>query len=139
MSNKEITAKAKYIRQSPRKIRAVANQIRHLPLTEAVEQLSASVKKAATPLKKVLLSAIANAENNLGINRDSLRIKYLQVGPGPTLRRIRYRARGRADTIRRRSANIYVVLEETITTKKDAPIEKEDKSKGEKKTKEKKE
>jgi large subunit ribosomal protein L22 len=111
MTEKEIVATAKYVRQSPRRIRALVEQIKKLPMEDAIAELGVSVKKAATPLRKVLLSAVANAVQNQGLSQDSLRIKSIEVSPAPTLKRVHYRARGRADLRRKRSAHIRVVLE----------------------------
>ncbi|MBU1110988.1 50S ribosomal protein L22 [Patescibacteria group bacterium] len=107
----EIIATAKYIRQSPRKIMAVANLVRDLPLIEATEQLEVSIKRAAQPLYKVLMSAIANAKNNFGFEIENLNIKALQISPGPTIKRVSARAKGRSDVIKKRSSHIRVVLE----------------------------
>ncbi|MBU0709072.1 50S ribosomal protein L22 [Patescibacteria group bacterium] len=118
MTKKQTIATAKYIRQSPRKIRALANLVKDYSLKETLKFLSLSIKKAARPLEKAIRSAIANAEHNLGIDQDNLRIKELQIGPGPTTRRLNIRARGKRDIIRKRSAHIRVILEEIVAGKK---------------------
>ena len=107
----EVISCAKHIRQSPRKVRVVADVVRHLGVEEALDKLALSVRKAAVPVRKVLHSAVANAENNFGLKRESLKIKEIQVSPAPTVRRVRFRARGRADVIRKRNCHIRVVLE----------------------------
>jgi len=106
----EVVAVAKYIRQSPRKIRVLANLIKNYPLDQAVAILEVSVRKAAPPLLKVIQSAIANAVNNAGLKKESLFLKELQINKGPVFKRWRARAKGRADQIRRPTAHIRVVL-----------------------------
>lgn len=107
----EVIATAKHIRQSPRKVRVVANAVKNLPLDAALAQLIISPKKAAKPIKKVMESAIANAGENFKLKKENLTIKAIEVGPARTLRRIKPRAKGRADVMRRRSCHIRVVLE----------------------------
>lgn len=105
-----VRARLDNLQISPYKVRVVARQIKDLPLDEALEVLELSPKKAARPLKKVLESAVANAVNNFGLERSSLKIKELQVGDGRRLRRVKPRARGRADLIRKRASNVRVIL-----------------------------
>lgn len=107
----QVIATAKHIRQSPRKVWVVANAVKSLPLPAALAQLTLSPKKAAKPIKKVIESAIANAEENFKLAKENLRVKAIEVGPARTLRRIKPRAKGRADIRRRRSCHIRVVLE----------------------------
>jgi len=107
----QIKAKLNNLQISPYKVRVVANQVKDLPLPDALDMLKFSTKKAAKPLKKVLASAVANAENNFDLNRGSLKIKELQVGDGRRLRRLKPRARGRGDIIQKRASNVRVVLE----------------------------
>lgn len=108
----QVVATAKNVRQSSRKVRVVANAVKKLPVNAALAQLTISPKKAAKPIKKVIQSAIANAKENFKLNEDNLKIKEIQVGPAKTLRRIKPRAKGRADVMHRRSCHIRVVLEE---------------------------
>lgn len=108
----EIKAAVKYIHQSPRKIRAVANTIRHLPIAKALEVLSLWHKKASSPLRAALLSAVANAKHNFGIEKENLAIKELRINPGPILKRTRPRARGQANVIKKRMAHIQLILAE---------------------------
>lgn len=108
----QVVATAKNVRQSSRKVRVVANAVKKLPVNAALVQLTISPKKAAKPIKKVIQSAIANAKENFKLNEDNLKIKEIQVGPAKTLRRIKPRAKGRADVMHRRSCHIRVVLEE---------------------------
>lgn len=126
-------AHARYIRQSPRKVRLVANLIRGLAVPAALAQLSQVTKAARRPVEKTLLSAIANAENSFQKSRDSLFIKEIRIDEGPDYRRWRPRAFGRAAPILKHSCHISLVLEErpgvvskrvsvaTITEKPESP------------------
>ncbi len=106
----QATAVLKYIRISPQKGRVVADQIRGLPVQKALNVLEFSGKKAALPLRKAVLSAIANAEHNEGADVDELRIASVQVDEGPTIKRWRARAKGRAARIKKRSSHITVTV-----------------------------
>lgn len=108
----EVSAKLKGARISPQKVRLVADQIRGLPVEEALNLLAFSSKKAAQIVKKVLESAIANAENNEGADIDELKISTIYVDEGVTMKRIRPRAKGRADRILKRSCHITVKVAE---------------------------
>jgi large subunit ribosomal protein L22 len=103
-----VSATAKYIGTSSRKIGLVAQAVRGKRATEAVAILAAIEKRAAGPLDKVLKSAIANAENNHGIKRSDLTVEQVLVGPSKTLKRYRPRARGSAYPVRKRSSHITV-------------------------------
>lgn len=107
-----IIAIGRNIRQSPQKVRLVANWVKDLSLSEAITQLGLSTKRASKSIQKVLESAIANAEHNFKIKKEDLKIKEIQVGPARTLRRVKPRARGKADVIRKRSSHVRVVLED---------------------------
>jgi large subunit ribosomal protein L22 len=102
----EVSAKLKFVRLSPQKARLVADQIRGLPVERAVELLTFSDKKAAGVLKKVLESAIANAEHNEGADIDELHVQTVVVDQGPTQKRFRARARGRVNHIMKRTSHI---------------------------------
>jgi len=91
----EVAAKLRFARISPQKCRLVADQIRGLPVDKALNILAFSPKKGAAMLKKVLESAIANAEHNDGADVDELCIKSVFVDQGPTMKRIMPRAKGR--------------------------------------------
>lgn len=104
----EVTAKLRGARLSAQKARLVADQIRGKGVEEALELLTFSPKKAAVLIKKVLNSAIANAEHNEGLDIDELRVSTIYVDEGMTLKRIRPRAKGRADRIMKRSCHITV-------------------------------
>lgn len=108
----ESRAAAKYIRVSPRKARLVMDQIRGKSVEEALNALSFSPKKAARILRKLIGSAIANAEQNSKVNVDNLYIRRVFADEGPTLKRFRPRAMGRATRIRKRTCHLTVVLEE---------------------------
>jgi len=103
-------AKLRYARISPQKGRLVADQIRGLPVERALNLLTFSNKKAAAMIKKVLDSAIANAENNEGADIDDLKVKAICVDEGPRLKRIMPRAKGRADRIVKRTSHITVTV-----------------------------
>jgi large subunit ribosomal protein L22 len=94
-------------------MRLVADQIRGLPVDKALNLLSFSNKKAATVLKKLLESAIANAEHNDGADIDALTVKTICVDQGPAIKRLRPRARGRADRILKRTSHVTVTVAET--------------------------
>lgn len=104
----EVAAKHRGARLSAQKARLVADQIRGKGVEEALEILTFSTKKAATLVKKVLESAIANAEHNDGLDVDDLRVSTVYVDEGPTMKRIRPRAKGRADRIMKRTCHITV-------------------------------
>ncbi|WP_456434235.1 50S ribosomal protein L22 [Thermosulfuriphilus sp.] len=108
----EARATAKYVRISPYKARLVVDAVRGKPVGEALAILSFMPKKGARLVKKVLLSAIANAEQNPQIDVDSLYIKKIYVNEGPRLKRYRPRAMGRAFPIIKRLSHITVILDE---------------------------
>ena len=104
----EVSAKLNTARLSAQKARLVADQIRGKGVEEALELLTYSTKKAAAIIKKVLNSAIANAEHNEGVDIDELKVSSIYVDEAMTLKRIRPRAKGRADRIMKRSCHITV-------------------------------
>ncbi len=106
----QVLAKHRYARISAQKGRLVADQIRGLPVEEALNVLIFSNKKGAVLIKKVLDSAIANAENNEGADIDELTVKTIYIDEGPTMKRIRARAKGRASRILKRSSHITVAV-----------------------------
>lgn len=108
----EARASARYVRMSPRKVRQVIDAIRDKDVGEALAILTLTPRSASTPIEKVVKSAIANAENNYDMDPDSLYVAECYVDQGPTLKRIRPRARGMADRIRKRTSHITVVLQE---------------------------
>ena len=108
----QAAAKLKHVRISAQKMRLVADQVRGLPVENALNLLTFSNKKAAGIIKKLLESAIANAENNEGADIDSLRVQAISVDEGPTMKRIRARAKGRASRILKRSSHVSVTVAE---------------------------
>jgi len=108
----ETTAKARYVRIAPRKVRIVMDMVRGKPVEEALQTLGL-VRKAASPvIAKVIRSALANAENNFHMSTDGLVITKACVDEGPTMKRFLPRAMGRATTVRKRTSHITVVLSE---------------------------
>lgn len=107
----KVEAKLRYLNMSPRKVRYVAKAIRGLSAERALEKLGTVHRRAARPLRKLLRSAVANAENGFGLDPQTLRIERLLVDGGPTLKRYRPRALGRAALIEHRTSHVTVVLE----------------------------
>lgn len=108
----EARAVAKYVQISPRKARQVTRLIQGKPVEEALTTLQFTPKKAAQIVHKVVRSAAANAENNHDMDADELIVSLAYVDEGPSLKRIRPRARGRADRYVRRMSHITVVVRE---------------------------
>ena len=108
----ESKAKASYVRMSPRKVQIVLDLIRNQPADKAMAILKFTPKAATEPVMKVLKSAIANAENNNGMNAENLYIAEAYANKGPTMKRIRPRAQGRAYRIEKRMSHITLVLDE---------------------------
>ena len=104
-------AKVKYVRISPSKIRIVLDNIRGKNAVEALALMENARQANAEVIVKLLKSAIANAENNKGLNRNDLYIAETWVGAGPTLKRINIRARGRADRMLKRTCHITLILD----------------------------
>lgn len=105
-------ATAKYIRISSRKVKVVIDLIRGKSVDEAEAILMYTPKAASEPTLKVLRSAIANAENNLDMDRETLYVAEVFANQGPTLRRYRPRSRGSASRIRKRTSHITIILDE---------------------------
>lgn len=105
-------ATAKYIRISASKVKIVIDLIRGKKVDEAQAILMNMQKSAVEPVMKLLASAIANAENNLELSADNLYIAEVFANQGPTLRRYRPRAQGRATRIRKRTSHITMILDE---------------------------
>ncbi len=106
----EVRSVARFVRAAPRKVRRYAELIRGCSLAEAQGILAVQSSPAAALLGKVLNSAVANAENNLGLDTETLSVKMAFADDGLTLPRVRYRARGRIDRIKKRTCHITVVL-----------------------------
>nr|AMR07412.1 ribosomal protein L22 [uncultured bacterium] len=96
---------------SPRKVRVSADIIRGCNIEDAIFRLNSTIKKSNEPIKKMLLSAVANAENNFNLDRNSLIISDIWVGEGISLKRWMPRAYGRASEILKRSSHIYIILD----------------------------
>lgn len=107
------TACLKYVRIAPQKLRLVADQVRGQPVERALNILAYSNRKAAGIVKKVLDSAIANAEHNDAADVDELKISAITVDQGPVHKRLRTRARGRADRIMKRTSHLVITVTET--------------------------
>ena len=113
-------ATAKYVHMSPTKVRRMIALIKGRPVAEALDILRFSPQAAARPLFKVVASAAANAENNLDLDRDTLVVTASYADEGPTLKRIRPRAQGRAYRIRKRTSHITVEVESVPAKKSGA-------------------
>ena len=107
-------ATARYVRMTPMKCRRVIDLVRGLPVDAATDILRFDTHAAAEPIGKVLASAIANAEHNKDLNRRDLFISQAYVDEGPTLKRFRPRAQGRAFRIRKRTSHITVVVQARV-------------------------
>ena len=108
----ETRAVAKFVRISPRKIRLVMDQVRGKKVGEALNQLNFTPKRGARILKKLLNSALSNAEQTSNVDVDALYIKTIFADEGPTLKRWRPRALGCATRIRKRTSHLTVILDE---------------------------
>ena len=106
----EVQAVAKYIRMSPRKARLVVDMVRGMDARKALVTLKFVPQAAAEPIYKLIASAIANAEENLGLSGDELYVSEISSDSGPTLRRGRFGGRGRYKPILKRSTHLKVVL-----------------------------
>jgi len=113
----KVTAKLDNLRIAPRKTKLVADLIKGLDIKIALDQLDMRVKRTSPHMKKLLLSAVANAENNFGLDKDNLYVEDVVVGAGPSLKRWMPRAYGRAAQILKRTSKITIVLEERIEGK----------------------
>jgi len=111
MENTTVKAQGKYIRQSPYKMRLVLNLIRGLQVQDALNVLTFTKRKASVEIKQVLESAIANAEANYNLNAYELFVSKAIADEGPTLKRFRPRARGRAGRINKRTSHLLIELE----------------------------
>ncbi len=138
----EVTSTTKFVRLSPKKARDVAREIQGLPVSNALDILTFTTKKAAFLIGKTLKTAIADAENNFSLDANSLMIKEAVVNAGPTMRRFKPRAKGSAGAIIKRTSHISVTLvgappeKKKRAPKKAAPAAKETAPKDESPTKE---
>jgi len=106
----ETSAKHRHAKISPQKCRLVADQVRGMPVEKALTLLTFSNKKAAILVRKVLESAIANAEHNDGADIDELKVSSIYVDQGPVMKRMRARAKGRGNQIVKRTSHITVTV-----------------------------
>jgi large subunit ribosomal protein L22 len=106
----EVAAKLRHARISPQKCRLIADQVRGKPVEQALQILTFSPKKAAGIVKKVLESAIANAEHNEGADIDELKVCKIFVDEGPSMRRWKPRAKGRVNHILKRTSHVTVMV-----------------------------
>ena len=113
-------AEANNIKMSPRKVRLVVDSIRDHSLVSAINSLTMLNKRAATPVRKALQSAIANAVNNFKADKNALLIREIMVNEGVSLKRYHYAARGRIRPYKKRTSHIKVILA-------DRPVKKESK------------
>ncbi len=107
----EARAQARYVRVTPMKARRVIDLIRDLPAQQALSVLQFAPQAASEPIAKVLASAIANAEHNFSLDPETLIVSRAYVDEGPTLKRFRPRAQGRAYRIRKRTSHITIEVE----------------------------
>ena len=107
----KVTARLKNLRMSPQKVRVVARTVKGDGVDNALARLNHDMRVAALPLKKLIESAVANAKENHKVDKDALSVYDVQVGEGPTLKRYRPRAYGRATKIMKRTSRIIVTLE----------------------------
>lgn len=112
----QVTAKLKNAKLSAQKGRLIADQIRGLPVENALQVLTFSAKKAAQIVKKVLESALANAEHNEGADIDELKVTTIFVDEARTQKRMQPRAKGRGNRILKRSSHITVIVSDGATT-----------------------
>ena len=108
----EVQATAKYVRVQPRKVRLVANEVKGMPVAHAANKLRYHSSKGAFYLRRVLVSAVANAAENNNLSPESLKIARIEVNEGPHQKRIQARSMGRANRILKKTSHITVVVEE---------------------------
>jgi len=108
-------AQARYVRMTPMKCRRVIDLVRGVPVNQALDILRFDVHAASEPVGKVLASAVANAEHNANLDRNDLYVAQAYVDEGPTLKRFRPRAQGRAYRIRKRTSHITIVVQSVLT------------------------
>jgi large subunit ribosomal protein L22 len=116
----EVKAQAKYLRRGPRKIRRYARLIVDKQINQARAILALQTSPACRELEKVLESAVANAENNFGLEPEDLKVQKAFVDAGMTIPRIKPRARGRADRIRKRTCHVTVILTDEVEEAEEA-------------------
>lgn len=112
----EVKAVAKYMRISPQKVRMLADAVKGKPVEAALDALKFMPQKAAGVVEKIMRSAVANADQRPDIDVDALVVRNVLADPGPMLKRIRPRARGRATRILKRTSHITVILAEKLVS-----------------------
>ena len=125
----EVRSVYKYARISPKKARDVAREIQGLPVSDAIDTLNFTPKKAAFLIGKTLKSAVANAETNHDLAADSLHVKEANISDGPSFRRYKPRARGSASAIRKRTSHIYIILTDEMEVEEKSARDRKPKSK----------
>jgi large subunit ribosomal protein L22 len=116
MEDFEVQAQNRYVWQSPRKVRLVVDRVRGMDAMEAMGVLKLMPQRAATPVYKLVKSAVANAENNFGMAGEDLYIAHISADEGPVRRWRRFGARGRFKPILKRSSHVKVILRERVPT-----------------------
>jgi large subunit ribosomal protein L22 len=111
------TARARFVRMSPMKVRRVVDLVRGMPVGQAATVLRFAQQSAAEPVAKLVASAVANAENNFDLDPSTLVISTITVDEGPTMKRFQPRAQGRAYRIRKRTSHIYVEVTSVAETR----------------------
>lgn len=122
----DVISTYKFARVSARKARDVAREIQGLPVSDALDILTFTPRKAADLIGKTMKAAMADAENNFELSVDTLFVKEASIGEGPTFRRYKPRARGSAAPIRKRTSHIRIVLSDEVReveSEKQAPVE----------------
>ena len=114
MEDFEVRAESRHVGQSPRKVRLVVDRVRGMDALEALGVLRLMPQRAATPVHKLIKSAVANAENNFGMAAEDLYIAQISADGGPIRRWRRFGARGRFKPIQKRSSHISVILRERM-------------------------
>ncbi len=114
MADIQVQAVSKYVMGSPLKARRIVNVVRGMPAAKALEVLTLMPHAAAETVAKTIKSALANAEENYGLNGDDMVIARIMANEGPRLKRMRFGARGRIKPIVKRTSHITVVLEERL-------------------------
>jgi large subunit ribosomal protein L22 len=122
----QVSAQLNNLRKSPRKVRLVANMLKGIPVKDAEEQLKFLVKGSVPSFVKLLKSAVANAENNLGLDKSNLFIKDVIVNESKKLKRWLPRAHGRASLLLKRTSNVKIILEELVEGKGRKKVKKQE-------------
>jgi large subunit ribosomal protein L22 len=122
----QVSAQLNNLRRSPRKVRLVANSLKGLSVKEAEEQLMFLIKGTSPDFQKLLRSAVANAQNNFGLDKNNLFVKDIVVDEGTKLKRWLPRAHGRASLLLKRTSRVKIVLEELVEGKGRKKVEKQE-------------